>query len=60
MLGALDAPAEVLRDIYQRRYETREPLSESWRDRRGALARAYVRAGIEQVLALSPGATGPR
>ncbi|HEY0935677.1 MAG TPA: nucleotidyltransferase [Trebonia sp.] len=60
VLAALDAPAEVLRDICQRRYETGAPLSESWRDRRGSLARAFVRAGIEEVLVLSPEATGPR
>jgi hypothetical protein len=55
VLAALGAPGEVLRDIYQRRYETAAPLSPQWRDRRGQLARSYVRAGIEQVLALATG-----
>jgi hypothetical protein len=56
VLAGLGAPDEVLRDIYQRRYETAAPLSPQWRDRRGQLARSYVRAGIEQVLALAKGA----
>lgn len=55
VLAGLGAPAEVLRDIYLRRYETGPRLAEDWRDKRGFLARTYVRAGIEQVLAL-PGA----
>lgn len=53
VLRGLGAPAELLRDIYQRRYETAAPLSPRWRERRGELARGYVRAGIEQVLAAS-------
>jgi hypothetical protein len=52
VLAGLDAPADVLRDIYQRRYETGPQLTEQWRARRGLLARTYVRAGIEEVLAL--------
>jgi hypothetical protein len=51
VLAALGAPADVLRDIYQRRYETAPQMSQEWRDRRGLEARTYVRAGIEQVLA---------
>jgi hypothetical protein len=52
VLSGLGAPADVLRDIYQRRYETGPQISQQWRARRGFLARTYVRAGIEQVLAL--------
>jgi len=52
VLAGLGAPADVLRDVYLRRYETGPQLSEHWRYRRGFLARTYVRAGIEQVLAL--------
>jgi hypothetical protein len=51
-LAGAGAPADVLRDIYQRRYETGPQISQQWRARRGFLARTYVRAGIEQVLAL--------
>jgi len=51
-LADLGAPADVLRDIYQRRYETAPPMSAQWRDRRGLLARTFVRAGIERLLAL--------
>jgi hypothetical protein len=52
VLAGLGAPADVLQDIYQRRYETGPQVSQQWRARRGLLARTYVRAGIEQVLAL--------
>ncbi len=51
----LNAPADVLRDIYQRRYETEPPISEQWRIRRAELARTFVRTGIEHVLASQPG-----
>jgi Nucleotidyltransferase domain len=63
VLASWGAPAGVVRDIYQRRYETAQPISEQWRARRGFLARTYVRAGIERVLggdqnqALTPSAT---
>jgi hypothetical protein len=50
VLAGLDAPADVLRDIYQRRYAAAEPLSEEWRATRGELARTYLRAGIGRVL----------
>ena len=52
VLAGLGAPAAVLRDIYHRRYETGPQISQQWRARRGFLARTYIRAGIEQVLAL--------
>jgi hypothetical protein len=52
VLAGLGAPADVLHDIYQRRYEAGPQISQQWRARRGFLARTYVRAGIEQVLAL--------
>lgn len=52
VLEGLGTPAALLRDIYQRRYETAPPLSPQWRERRGELARAYVRTGIEKVLGL--------
>jgi hypothetical protein len=52
VLASWGAPAHVIRDIYQRRYETAQPVSEQWRARRGFLARTYVRAGIERVLVL--------
>jgi hypothetical protein len=58
VLASWGAPADVIRDIYQRRYETAPPMSEQWRDRRGFLARTYVRAGIERVLEL-PGGSRP-
>lgn len=51
VLAGLNAPADVLRDIYQRRYETEPPISEQWRTRRAELARTFVRTGIEHVLA---------
>jgi len=49
VLADLDAPAEVVRDVYQRRYETVRPMTEQWRQQRGSLASAFVRAGIERV-----------
>jgi hypothetical protein len=53
VLAGLDAPADVVHDIYQRRYETPPPgasVPRTWRIRRAQLARAFVRAGIERVL----------
>lgn len=55
VLASWGAPADVVRDIYQRRYETAQPVSEQWLARRGLLARTYVRAGIERVVMLSGG-----
>jgi hypothetical protein len=50
VLARLSAPADVVRDIYQRRYQDPPPISERWRTERGDLARTYLRAGISQVL----------
>lgn len=58
VLTGMGAPADVVGDIYQRRYETGPPISPQWRARRGQLARTYVRAGIERVLALPEGSGG--
>jgi hypothetical protein len=55
VLAGLGAPADVLRDIYRRRYETALPSSEQWLVRRGYLARTYLRAQIDYVLALPAG-----
>lgn len=51
VLGRLDAPAEVVRDIYRRRYEEVQPISGQWRCRRAYLARTFARAAIPRVLA---------
>jgi len=56
VLAGLDAPAEVVHDIYRRRYEAHQPTSQAWRIRRARLARAFVRAGIERILQAPPGA----
>jgi hypothetical protein len=50
VLARLDAPADVVHDIYQRRYEAGQPISEQWRSRRAQLARTFVRASIARVL----------
>jgi hypothetical protein len=50
VLAGLDAPARVLRDIYQRRYATAEPMTDDWRARRGDLARSFLRDGIDRLL----------
>lgn len=52
ILADRGAPADVIHDIYQRRYGTPQAISGEWRARRGSLARTYVRAGIAAVLAL--------
>lgn len=52
VLEGMDAPPDVVRDIYRRRYEDGPPLTGKWRARRGHLARTFVRAGIERVLGL--------
>lgn len=52
VLGVLGAPPDVVRDIYRRRYEDEQPITDEWRTRRGYLARTFVRTGIEHVLAL--------
>jgi hypothetical protein len=53
VLTGLDAPADVVWDIYQRRYQSAAPLSESERVMRGYWARTYLRERIRQVLALA-------
>jgi hypothetical protein len=50
VLAGLGAPSDVLRGIYQRRYEAERPISIRWRIKRGYLARAFVRAGIDRIL----------
>ena len=50
VLARLDAPADVVNDIYQRRYAAEQPISEQWRIQRAHLARTFVRAGIARVL----------
>jgi hypothetical protein len=50
-LADLGAPADVVRDIYRRRYEAVQPISGQWRLRRAYLARTFARATIERVLA---------
>jgi hypothetical protein len=51
VLAQLDAPAEVVRDIYRRRYEAAQPISGRWRFQRAHLARTFVQAAIPQALA---------
>jgi len=55
VLATLDAPADVLRDIYQRRYGPAEaqPVSEDWLARRGQLTRTYLADSIRDALALA-------
>jgi len=50
VLARLDAPADVVDDIYQRRYAAGQPISEQWRSRRALLARTFVRDGIPRIL----------
>lgn len=52
VLAGLGAPAGLVRDIYQRRYENPPPASEAWRAERGEQARTFLREGIRQVLGL--------
>jgi hypothetical protein len=53
VLTSLGAPADVVRDIYQRRYRRPQPISKRWRIERGHQARTYLHEGIRQVLALA-------
>ncbi len=53
VLANLGAPAHVVRDIYQRRYQNPPPITERWRTERGNQARTYLREGIRQVLAIT-------
>ena len=50
VLTGLGAPAAVIRDIYERRYENPQPISADWRTERGLQARTYLRASIRPVL----------
>jgi nucleotidyltransferase-like protein len=52
VLASLSAPAGVVRDIYQRRYQCAGPASERWRAERGHQARTYLRERIGQALGL--------
>jgi Nucleotidyltransferase domain len=53
VLAGLGAPADVLRDIFRRRYENPPPISDGWRAERAERARTYLRAAIGQFLALA-------
>jgi hypothetical protein len=53
VLAGLGAPAGLVQDIYQRRYENPPPITETWRAERGEQARSFFREGIRQVLALA-------
>ena len=56
VLNELDAPAEVVDDIRQRRYGNPGPASEQWIARRAELTRTFLRPAIEQLLSQwSPG-----
>ncbi|MGW5772004.1 nucleotidyltransferase domain-containing protein [Streptomyces longwoodensis] len=50
-LRNLGAPADVVRDIHDRRYASPRPLSRLQRIHRALRARAFVRRGIKQILA---------
>jgi hypothetical protein len=53
VLARLGAPAGLVQDIYQRRYEDPPPITETWRAERGEQARTFFRQGIRQLLALA-------
>ncbi|WP_377273365.1 nucleotidyltransferase domain-containing protein [Peterkaempfera sp. SMS 1(5)a] len=48
----LGAPADVVRDIHQRRYADPKPIGRLRRIRRAMQARAFVRRGIKRTLAM--------
>ncbi|WP_051840234.1 nucleotidyltransferase domain-containing protein [Streptomyces sp. NRRL F-5126] len=51
-LARMGAPAGVVEDVRALRYDPDPvPAAEPWRSRRGEEARAFIRAGIERVLA---------
>jgi hypothetical protein len=50
VLPGLGAPAAVVLDIYQRRYQDPPPISDDWRAGRGQQARTYLRAAISRLL----------
>jgi len=54
-LPALGAPADVVRDIRERRYADPEPIGRLRRVRRAVRARAFVRRGIKRTLAMGGG-----
>ncbi|MBS2536472.1 nucleotidyltransferase domain-containing protein [Catenulispora sp. NF23] len=58
-LLALGAPADVVRDIHDRRYSDPEPIGRLRRIRRAMRARAFVRRGIERALAMGQGGCEP-
>jgi hypothetical protein len=49
----LGAPADVVRDIHNRRYSDPKPISRLQRIRRAMKTRAFVRRGIKRILAMS-------
>lgn len=49
----LGAPADVVRDIHERRYADPKPISRLRRIRRAMRARAFVRRGIKRTLAVA-------
>jgi hypothetical protein len=53
VLASLGAPAGLVKDIRQRRYENPPPITERWRAERGEQARTFFRQGIRQLLALA-------
>ncbi|WP_240958503.1 nucleotidyltransferase domain-containing protein [Streptomyces barkulensis] len=58
-LPALGAPADVVRDIRERRYADPGPIGPLRRVRRAMRARAFVRLGIKRTLAASGNPQGP-
>jgi hypothetical protein len=57
-LRELGAPADVVRDIHDRRYARPEPISRLQRVRRAVRARAFLRRGIKRTLATRHSGTG--
>jgi hypothetical protein len=51
----LGAPADIVRDIHERRYGDPKPISRLGRIRRAIRARAFVRRGIKRTLAMNAG-----
>jgi hypothetical protein len=58
VLTGLDAPAEVVEDIRQRRYGDPGPASQGWIARRAELTLTFLRPAIEQLVAQRPPSTG--
>jgi hypothetical protein len=57
VLTELDAPAEVVADIRQRRYSHPGPTSQQWIAQRAELTRTFLRPAIEQLLTQRPPST---